>query len=234
MIPRKNKRNQKPVPRARRTLPLGAEIKYRDLGITSTTFTNAETSTLPTYYQIDTLCNLIRGDENENREGSKILAKSLEICGVVIVDKNSNASWTNLVNSDHVFRVVIYQDKQCNGAVANIASIFETAGVTGNLFNAGCQRNLDFIARFKILHDSMHRIDVPASTWDGTQFHFPGSIVPFKISLNLGLSPIFYQNNSDTVADLTSNNYGMIIMLTTSATTQRKLTWRSRFTFYDY
>ncbi len=211
---------------------LPPELKFIDFGIPVTQITNAPTTSIPAYLQSSSLNLVIKGDGNDQREGSRINAISLEVYGELIIDKNSSGAWNTTVNSDHIFRIVIYLDKQCNQAAAPITNIFDYT-LSASEFPIGAARNLEFIDRFVILSDQWHRLPAGASVWDGANFHFPGSIKQFsaKISINKAIT---YTDNLLNIASVTTNNIGILIMTSASAVTQRKVAFRSRLNFTDY
>lgn len=211
---------------------LPPEIKFLDYGIPVTTITNAPTASIPGYYQASSLNLIVKGDGNDQREGSRINALHLNVVGELIVDKNSAATWATVVNSDHHFRVVVYLDKQCNQALAPITNIFDFT-LSASEFQIGATRNLEFIDRFTLLYDKYHKVPAMASTWDGANFHFPGAITFFEVNKSIN-APITYTDNLLNVASVTSLNIGMIVMTSASAVTQRKLSFRSRLNFVDY
>jgi len=210
-----------------------AESKFIDNGLASTTITNAATASIPTYYQASSLNLVVKGDGNDQREGSKIIIEKLSIAVEFIVDKNSAATWATVVNSDHVVRFVVYLDHQCNQAIAPITNIFDFT-LSTNEYQIAASRNLEFINRFTILHDEIRRLDVPASTWDGANFHFPGALLPLKFVSGKLRIPIHYTDNLLNIASVTTKNIGFLLMISTSSTTQRKITWRSRVNFKDF
>lgn len=65
-------------------------------------------------------------------------------------------------------------------------------------------------------------------------FHFPGCLLPLSFKrTNLSI-PVHYTDNLLNIASVTTKNIGFLLMLSTSATTQRKITWRSRINFKDF
>lgn len=218
---------------ARRAIINLAETKFIDTGLTSTTFPNASTASIPTYYQGTSLNLIVKGDGNDQREGSKILITDIKLNLEFILDKNSNTTWSTVVNSDHVLRFVVYIDHQCNQAIAPINYIFDYT-LSGNEYQISASRNLEFINRFSILHDETRRLEVPATTWDGTNFHFPGCLLPLSFRRSGLRIPVHFTDNLLNIASVTTKNIGFIVMLSTGSTTQRKITWRSRVNFKDF
>lgn len=218
---------------AKRAIMSLAETKFIDNGLTSTTFPNAATAAIPTYYQASSLNLVLKGDGNDQREGSKILIEKISINCEFILDKNSNTTWATVINSDHVVRFVVYLDHQCNQAVAPITNIFDFS-LSTNEYQISASRNLEFINRFTILHDETRRLNVPATTWDGTNFHFPGCLLPMSFKRSNLKIPIHYTDNLLNIASVTTKNVGFLVMLSTAGTTQRKITWRSRVNFKDF
>lgn len=211
---------------------LPPELKFIDYGIAASTITNAPTTSIPAYLQASSLNLVLKGDGNDQREGSRINAVSLEVYGELIIDKNSSGAWNTVVNSDHIFRIVVYLDKQCNQAAAPITNLFDFS-LSASEFPIGASRNLEFIDRFSILADKWVRIPAAASVWDGANFHFPGCIKQFSIKIRINKA-ITYTENLLNIASVTTNNLGIFFMSSASAVTQRKVAFRSRLNFVDY
>lgn len=147
------------------------------------------------------------GNGESQRVGRKITIKRLGIRG----------SWENQLattasNMDNRLRIVVYQDKQTNGAAATVTGILETATIDSfrNLANQG---------RFRILFDKTIAVrnteTVNTNTTTFTSVIETRSWSFFK-ALNI---PIEYDNSLTTgvISTQRTNNIGIIILSATDA-----------------
>ncbi len=131
---------------ARRAAP-GAELKFLDTAKAATTTSATGTIFSPSL-------NVIVQDTGESeRVGRKVVIQAIHMEGIVKIPTTATAADT----SDYV-RIIVYQDKQTNGAAATVTNILETATVLS--FN-----NLANKSRFQTLMD--HRVSVNCSAGSG-------------------------------------------------------------------
>jgi len=89
-----------------------------------------------------TCLNLVaQGDDFNQRQGRKIILKSLYVRGF--------ASSRDLTSGPNLARLIIFYDAQANGTTPVITDVLTAASSVSHL-------NLDNRDRFKILHDSQH------------------------------------------------------------------------------
>ncbi len=102
-------------------------------------------------------------------------------------------------------RVILYQDKQTNGATAAVTDILETADMHSF-------RNLANTGRFNILMDKVHRLnyltlasdtDAVVSSADVTREY------TFFKKLNM---PIEFNGTNGTIGEIRSNNIGVLLV----------------------
>lgn len=113
-----------------------------------------------------------------------------------------NAS-TNPADNDQV-RVILFQDKQCNGATAAVLDILETADYQSF-------RNLANTQRFNILHDKSYDMNAMAGGGDGTtidQFAFSHHHDFYKVCT----IPMEFDGTDGTLGTITSNNIGTLLI----------------------
>ncbi len=174
-----------------------AELKFHDLdiddGTVSASGAIAEDS-----------CNVIaQGNTESQRVGRKLTIRKInwkyEVRLASVQDQ------ANPPNGDLV-RIILYQDKQTNGATAAITDILETADYQSF-------RNLANLGRFNILMDRTHRVGESMAQTDGTNT----AAYPIVHSGPYGLYkacniPIEYDNSATTgvITSQRSNNIGVL------------------------
>lgn len=123
-----------------------------------------------------------------------------------IIQVRSFYSFFSFVGSDGYgpIRVLVYRDKQCNGAVASITDILQQATAYGvynndNVVGYGG-------ARFNILYDKT--IDLISSETAVAGFRVSKTFIvkPSDVACNIN-----YDGNAGTIADLTGNDIRVIV-----------------------
>lgn len=106
-------------------------------------------------------------------------------------------------NDDSV-RLIVYLDKQANGAAATVTEILEAASI--HSFN-----NLENSQRFTIMKDELIDIQRGALTNDGSSSFFqPFSSKNMKWYKKCNIPIEFGSNAAPTIADIKSNNIGVL------------------------
>ncbi len=174
-----------------------AELKFHDLDIDDGTVAAAGTIA-----QVS--CNVIaQGNTESERIGRKLTVRKINWKYEVRLAAVQNQA--DPPNGDLV-RVILYQDKQTNGATALVADILESADYQSF-------RNLANLGRFNILMDRTHRIGEAMAQTDGTNTgSYP--IVhagPFGLYKACNI-PIEYDNSATTgvITSIKSNNIGVL------------------------
>ncbi len=101
------------------------------------------------------------------------------------------------------FRVIMFVDKQANGATAAVLDILETA-------NIHSFRNLANQNRFDILYDKLHNINYAAMGSDGAGVMSQGKLVhnyTFYKKCNVVLE---FDNTTGAITEIRSNNIGLL------------------------
>lgn len=214
--------------------PPGAELKYHDFGVDTTTMTTAATANVPTHYQKDTLIEIPAGDGANQRNGSKILIKSIDLRAAVAINRNTSANWADIVSGTLVWRFILYIDSQANGQVAPLAEFFDTT-LTNSPFYL--YNNIKESGRFKVLMDKFINLDGIAPFYEGGagQWHQTETQRVFKKHVKLNL-PINYGSNTGNLADIRKNNIGIFIFCAggPAAVTHKSFNYRARVRFTDY
>lgn len=190
----------------------GSELKSFDGSKTSTTVSSSGSI-------FDASLNLIQqGAAENNRIGRKCVVRSIHLRGRVLIANGTSAAGT----SDKC-RIMVYVDKQCNGATATVANLLDSA-------NVDSFRNLDNSGRFVVLYDKFFCLNVPAMAGDNA-----GGVITAEantqFSLNKKVSiPLEFDASSGAITDLTTNNIGVLCI---AADGQAKVNYHWRLRYSD-
>jgi len=171
--------------------PLGSELKFLD-----TTDTKSSVNASGTIKE-SSLVNVVAGTGESQRVGRKITIKSIHMRYIAQLSNTSNPSGT-----DDGLRVIVYWDKQCNGATAAVTDILETAEYLS--FN-----NLSNKNRFSILMDKTVDISATAGAYDGTNDQFGQKAVTRSFHKKVNI-PVEYSSTTGGLTEIRSNNIGLL------------------------
>ena len=169
----------------------------------------------------NTVCDVAAGTGESQRVGRKICVKQLIIKGYAFLPDA-----TDKQNTADFVKIVVYGDKQANGAAATIANLLSSADVLS--FN-----NLDNSMRFKTLASKI--VTLHASGVGHGESSTPASSTQTGRGLrhfviNIPLNAIIeFSGTGGGVADLTSNNIG-IYAITQAGDIQLEYKVRIRYT----
>ncbi len=183
----------------------GGELKFFDGA-------QALTAAAPAGAIFSPSLNLIpQGVTESSRVGRKCTAKSLHMTITVVLP--------NIVTDEKAsdcYRIIVYKDKQTNGATAAVLDILEAAQ-----YNS--YRNLANSGRFVTLYDKTKTIVSPANdTGDCTQTE-----VTWSINLRCNM-PLEFSGVTGAIGEIRSNNLGVLVVNRTTAV-KVGYTWRLRF-----
>lgn len=164
------------------------------------------------------LFNITQGSGESDRIGRKITVKSMYVRGNILLP-----AATDINNTQDELRVIIYQDKQSNGAAAAVTDIVQNADLRSFL-------NLANKNRFRILADKNYVILAPGVGGNGTTHSVGAAGKHYKISLPKLNIPVEYTASTGAITDLASNNIGVLTFSKNGLITN---TWRCRVRFYD-
>lgn len=162
--------------------------------------------------------NLIpQGVTESTRVGRKCTITSLMIRGDIEMD-----STTTVTDAENRARVIIYLDKQANGATAAVLDILETATIDSF-------RNLSNSGRFKVLFDKNWIINAAGV--------FGGTAAPASTDVRRELKwfkkcnvPVEFSATTGAITEIRSNNIGLLsIIKNAAATVNLAYTVRIRF-----
>lgn len=143
---------------------------------------------------VPSLVNLSLGTGASNRIGRRIIIRSIAVNYHFAIPQAA----TNVAATDIVRCILVY-DKQPNGAAAPAASIL--AG------NFDSYRNLDFVRRYIVLHDSTMSINASAAASVAspgvTSFRYQKHKKIYVRGLNL---PVYYDADVGDITDVQSGN----------------------------
>lgn len=162
------------------------------------------------------LVKIPQGTEEKERIGRKCVIDRIAIRGNVLLPANTNENLTN-----DTVRIIIYQDKQTNGAAAVVTDILESAA--WNSYN-----NLANSQRFRVLHSEFIEInslsgggDVAADTSDSTSKYFD-----FYKKCNIVME---FDSTAGAITEMKSNNIGVLV-ISRLGEAFVEYRWRVRFT----
>lgn len=194
-----------------RFAPLGTELKFYDQGAGPTTASSSGT------IASSSLVTVASGTGESQRVGRKITLASIHLRVVASLNATTTAS-----NTDDGLRVIVYWDKQCNGATATVTDILETADYLS--FN-----NLSNKNRFSILADKMVDVSATAGAYNGSLNQFATHAVTKSMHLRCRL-PIEFSSTTGAISEIRSNNIGLLVI---SDNGQIQYRYQSRVRFGD-
>ncbi len=173
----------------------GGEMKFLDVDID-----DAVVSSTGTIQNGGTINIIAQGVTESERVGRKCVIKA--IYWKYEVDMPSTIS---IQTGSDVTRVILYLDKQANGATAAVTDILETASFQSF-------RNLANSQRFRILHDRVHVVTGWGGSNAATEETGP-NFKEFRFAKKCYI-PIEYDNSASTGALTTirTNNLGVLLI----------------------
>lgn len=166
-----------------------AELKFHDV--------TANVTGISTVGNIaaDSLNEIAQGTTESQRIGRKCTIRNMSMRFRFDLNPESAA-----VDNATVCRVIVYIDKQCNGATAAVTDILETA-------NVYAYRNLANSGRFRTLMDRFYVLNAQNGTATSTgKYSVFGQMF---WSLNL---PIEYSSTTGAISEIRSNNIGVMVI----------------------
>lgn len=189
-----------------------------------------------TTYQVNTtgsftlLAAPVPGTDFTNRVGRKVELKSVYIRGFVFPE----AAASQGVAIDTIMeqaRLIVFVDKQPNGAVPVVADLLNTASTASML-------NLNNRDRFRIIHDETFEFDPYYFSNTATQSYVSATnqIKPVKYFKKLNIRTIFNAGTAGTIADINSEALYMFWIGNAAAGTNTDVnaTVSTRVRFTDY
>lgn len=171
------------------------ELKFHDVTL--------DDAIVATSAAITASVNLIaQGVTESTRVGRKCTIRSVHWRYQVTLPKVDAASTSKPGDS---LRILLYVDKQCNGATIAGSDLFETDDIHSF-------RNLANSNRFTILCDKIHNIGYQGMASDGAGVVSQEKVVKnFNIYKKLML-PIEYSSTTGAIGEIRSNNIGVLLI----------------------
>ncbi len=178
-----------------------AELKFHDLDIDDTFIASGATILVNSNAEAS-LCRIAQGNSESERIGRKVTIRSIN--WRFNIDTGIQTD-TAAPNNDTV-RVILYLDKQCNGAAATAAQILASADFQS--FN-----NLANKSRFRTLMDRTYTLNLVAASGADATAEWKGGRVDDSLYKRVNI-PIEYDNTATTgaLATIRSNNIGVLVL----------------------
>lgn len=192
----------------------GGEMKFLDTNIDDAII--AQNGTIQNAGTVNVIA---QGTGESQRVGRKVTIKQLH--WRYTITRPENLSAADLSSGD-IVRVIVYEDKQCNGTAATVTDILEDNDYQSfrNLANSG---------RFSIIYDKTHDMNLlngiseagnsvsTSAVFRSTQFHKTCHM------------PIEYNGTDGTIAEIRSNNLGVLLLSRDGAKTSFSSVMRLRY-----
>jgi len=152
---------------------------------------------------------LAQGTGEQDRIGRKIICKSLFLRGHIRLLDHSGATFPDY----NMIRIMVIEDRQCNGANATTAEIFETPPIGPDLISSF--NNLANKNRFKTHLDKF--VPLNYTTLSGTtNLYASGKLIPFKFFKKLNIPVEFSGTGTSTISNIQSSNLFVFLWTVTA------------------
>ncbi len=186
-----------------------SELKFHDVDLDDASISQAA--------QITASINLIpQGVTEVQRIGRK--------CTIRSINWRFDLEKQKVTAGDNTFetvRIILYLDKQANGATATVAQILETDDYQA--FN-----NLSNKARFRTLMDRTYDLMNSSGGGDGTTEDYGATILHDSFYKKVNI-PIEFDNTAGALTEIRSNNLGVLIISKVGAFVAFTSKFRLRF-----
>lgn len=172
----------------------GGETKFHDLDIDDAVVAAAGA------IAEDSCVTIAQGVTESQRIGRKCTVTSINWNYEVVLPTVAGAGPQD---GDQV-RVILYQDRQANGAAATVTGILETG-------NYQSFRNLANTGRFRVLMDKTHSINSRAGAGTGAANDWPQVTQTYKYHKRCNI-PLEYNSTTGALTELRSNNIGVLLL----------------------
>ncbi len=170
------------------------ELKFHDLDI------NDSAIAIGVTVAEDSVVTIAQGVGESQRIGRKCTVR--KIGWRFTIAQNSSADQADPPKGD-VVRILLYLDKQTNGATATSTDILESADYQS--FN-----NLSNKSRFRTLMDRTYTIGYNLAQTDGTNTGaYPETLIEDDFFKNVNI-PLEYTAGTGAITELTTNNIGVL------------------------
>jgi len=180
-------------PKFKRAARSSAEVKFKD-----TTTAQTAVASAGSIFNA-TLLTMVEGNTDVTRIGNRITVKSVMLRGNVVLPSTADA-----LNTSQIFRIIVYLDRQANGATAAVTDILASADFRS--FN-----NLDNSDRFRTLAEETIDCKLDGATPSGAAYLYGENKKSFFMKAKLNLDVKFKGNAAD-VTQLSGNNIGVLVI----------------------
>lgn len=192
---------------------LGLEQKFMDLGIPatviSTTLAGAELDPATVPYQVYCLNGITQGDGENDRDGRKVVTKSVMVKGTVDLPGADNIN-----NGDTTVFIALVLDKQTNGAQLNAEDVFTTSAAGG--LSSQPFRNLQYVQRFDVLASTTLCLENSGMAYNGSALIPVSTRKTFEFYRKLDL-PVMYSGTGGSVSSIVDNSLHLIAVCDNAA-----------------
>jgi hypothetical protein len=191
------------------------EIKFLDTAKSATVIVASTTGAEqpPTSGCTGCLSAPAQGDGPSNRDGKKIIAKSILVNGQIIRVGGEDQANVPLAISG---KVALVLDKQSNGAQLNSEDVYQAAGSSRPSL---ALRNLQYSKRFQVLAAQNFTLDNPRVGTDGTATLSSGTqVMNFVLQKNLNLPITFSTGTTADIANVVDNSIQLVAFADANAT----------------
>jgi len=194
----------------RRSLPGSLETKWNDSTFSQTTSATGALVSFTGAVNGTSLCLIPQGTTDNTRIGQKINLKRIRIKFNAILTANT-------VTGERI-RIILWKDKQANGAAPAVTDILTNADIDSFI-------NMDNTERFEIIKDRTFIIQPQSGTAGSACL-----ATPFMWRFNHKANTrIDYSSTAGAITELRSVNYGLLLLGDTAST----VSGRARVTFCD-
>ncbi len=186
----------------------GGELKFIDFPIDPGTIVAGATI-------VQVSCNAIaQGISQSQRIGRKCTIKAIQWRYALAKKSSATAA------ADDIVRIIVYLDRQCNGATALTTDVLSTADYQSfySLENTG---------RFQILMDRTHAMNSTCGGGNGTAVDAYSHSISGKFYKRCNI-PIEFSSTTGVITEISSNNIG-VMMLSRDGTCELGSNMRIRF-----
>lgn len=193
-----------------RYAPSGAELKFHDVDVNDVSI--AQNGTILNSGSVNLIA---QGVTESTRVGRKCTIRK------ILWRYNMILNASGAINTSETVRMILYQDKQCNGAAATVTDILESD-------NYQSFRNLANSGRFKILMDRVYSLQHTAGAGDGTANDAAPLDVNDQFYQDCNI-PLEFNSTTGAITEIRSNNLGVLILGRTGLVSQMDSKMRLRF-----
>ncbi len=186
--------------------PLRARASQGELKFFDTHRGNVAADTAGAILQTS-LCLIPQGVTESNRVGRKCTIKAIQIKGNIQLN-----NFSDVTAGGQRLRIMVYLDKQCNGATALVDDILEDVATSG----LDSFRNLSNVGRFDILYDKTIVVKPAAGMGNGTANDTVETFYQWNLYKKCSI-PIEFSSTTGALTELRSNNIGVLTVVEAAA-----------------